>query len=486
MGWSFFRRKKPPEPGHNPKDPDLVKELKERAVELYNDRVQQFNKIFAGLIIVSLFIFFIILVPFVLSAVEAKTHEAEMKRLQENMSAIDGKLELYKSLAGTLDSHVNQILQDPERLAGDSQADVLIVEPQPRQISNEFQFCKAKNLTGDELKGCIASMFALNVNRDYNQTYGKVLDLIKETGSLRGMDPVAVAFNTSLIPHEQVQRDRVLELLVGLDYTNIKRGLQELNATYFKVLQDYPNFWNDENTRERVRQALKSQAYRFLSENPVVRDAAFSDPRFWNLTRFEEYRNLSDQHNKAEGKFNTTQARLDTIKERLLGFESPFGTFPLGFGDTIIAFPFGIAVGFLVCTLIIAEEIRLRRVIDFYYDATYKTPANGTERRITTIWPVWGVKNHHRLVSAIHIALLALPLFLFGYSAVLIVLSIDALKQALDVIELPSLPLRDSLILLYVLGAALSISGIFIIIRTVREKESKEKRRSWLKMKHQR
>jgi hypothetical protein len=157
------------------------------------------------------------LIPFVLSVVEAKTHEAEIEKLQDTMTANEAKLNIYKSLAGTLDSHVNRILQDPERLAGDSQADILIVEPQPRQMSKEFLICTAKNLAEDGLKSCIASMFALKVNRDYNQTYREVLGLINETGSLRGLDPVTVAFNTSLIPQEQVRRDRALELLVGLD-----------------------------------------------------------------------------------------------------------------------------------------------------------------------------------------------------------------------------------------------------------------------------
>lgn len=49
------------------------------------------------------------------------------------------------------------------------------------------------------------------------------------------------------------------------------------------------------------------------------------------------------------------------IEARIKDFESPFGKLPLGLSEAVLAFPFIIAAWFLVCALMLAELIGLRR-----------------------------------------------------------------------------------------------------------------------------
>jgi len=52
--------------------------------------------------------------------------------------------------------------------------------------------------------------------------------------------------------------------------------------------------------------------------------------------------------------------------------ETPFGSLTIGFSDIILAFPFAVASGFLVCAYLLTEAIQFRRKFLYYYPMKYK------------------------------------------------------------------------------------------------------------------
>jgi hypothetical protein len=108
------------------------------------------------------------------------------------------------------------------------------------------------------------------------------------------------------------------------------------------------------------------------------------------------------------------------ISVRLSKFQSPFGTLPLGFKEAALAFPFILAAGFLVCSLLLANLIRLRREYHELIGFNRSLDAKAVADRVALVTPLWldpAVRTWRNLSAAI---LLLLPIPIFALTAPLI------------------------------------------------------------------
>jgi DNA repair exonuclease SbcCD ATPase subunit len=114
------------------------------------------------------------------------------------------------------------------------------------------------------------------------------------------------------------------------------------------------------------------------------------------------------------------QTEQTEIGARLSKFQSPFGTLPLGFKEAALAFPFILAAGFLVCALLLANLIRLRREYHELIGFNRSLDAKAVTDRVALVTPLWldpAVRTWRNVAVAI---LLLLPIPIFALTAPLI------------------------------------------------------------------
>jgi DNA repair exonuclease SbcCD ATPase subunit len=90
-----------------------------------------------------------------------------------------------------------------------------------------------------------------------------------------------------------------------------------------------------------------------------------------------------------EARRTEIQSELDDIEARIKAFQSPFGTLPLGLKEAALAFPFVMTAGFLVCALLLADLVGLRREYHDQMDARSPGEPAVVRRRVALVAPLW-------------------------------------------------------------------------------------------------
>ena len=82
------------------------------------------------------------------------------------------------------------------------------------------------------------------------------------------------------------------------------------------------------------------------------------------------------------------QRQVD-IRNRLSNFQSPFGALPLSLTEASLAFPFIVAVGFLIYAMLLADLLRLRCEYHRIVSANQTFEADTIHHRLALVVPLW-------------------------------------------------------------------------------------------------
>ena len=82
------------------------------------------------------------------------------------------------------------------------------------------------------------------------------------------------------------------------------------------------------------------------------------------------------------------QRRID-IQNRLSNIQSPVGALPLSLTEASLAFPFIVAVGFLICAILLADLLRLRCEYHRVVSAQQALGAETIRHRLALVVPLW-------------------------------------------------------------------------------------------------
>jgi hypothetical protein len=82
------------------------------------------------------------------------------------------------------------------------------------------------------------------------------------------------------------------------------------------------------------------------------------------------------------------QRRID-IQNRLSNVQSPVGALPLSLTEASLAFPFIVAVGFLICAILLADLLRLRCEYHRVVSAQQAIEAETIRHRLALVVPLW-------------------------------------------------------------------------------------------------
>jgi cell division protein FtsB len=149
------------------------------------------------------------------------------------------------------------------------------------------------------------------------------------------------------------------------------------------------------------------------------------------------------------------QERED-IEERLASFESPFGVIPIGLKEAVLAYPLILAAGFMVCVLLLARLLALRREFRNSLARDQALSEADVDRRVATLAPLWFDAGRAFWANPAMVLALLIPFVLFVASGWLILN--DWLLQLGDTASATNL--RAFYAGLYALGLAIFVAGL--------------------------
>ena len=185
-------------------------------------------------------------------------------------------------------------------------------------------------------------------------------------------------------------------------------------------------------------------------------------PMFKNITdtinlQLLEYKltnnSLTNNLKLLKDKENETSNRLKDI-------EFPFGRIPVSINEAISFFPIGLGIGFLICSILLADTIKLRK--EYYNELTKNnkdSEKKEIEKKISIIAPLWIDPTASKIYQTIKFIIILMPLVFFGISIYYIHHSWDLINnKGLDNIFIGN---SFSNMVIYVVSYIISI-GFFI------------------------
>ena len=154
------------------------------------------------------------------------------------------------------------------------------------------------------------------------------------------------------------------------------------------------------------------------------------------------------------------QKKKRRVEKRISEFQSPFGKLPLGLKEATLAFPFILTAGFLVCSLLLASLIRLRREYHDQTRARFPGDTVAVEQRVTLLAPLWLDPIKLSWLSAGRLILFLHPVAIF-VAIVSMIISDWLLPPNSDQ---PALFLNSFYDKLYIVGGVLLLVGVARIV----------------------
>ena len=143
--------------------------------------------------------------------------------------------------------------------------------------------------------------------------------------------------------------------------------------------------------------------------------------------------NLNDLSSKNQTLNNQLISFQNTerdLTERWKEIQSPFGSVPIELKELIALFPLSLAVGFLICSLLIRDAIRLRRIIHYLYQTKHSSGSVGSDLKIAYIAPLWIDPSNPEKNNLLRFVILSVPLIIFVASMIMIFYSWSFIDNA--------------------------------------------------------
>jgi hypothetical protein len=164
---------------------------------------------------------------------------------------------------------------------------------------------------------------------------------------------------------------------------------------------------------------------------------------------------------------NTLIERLNNLTQRWKEIQSPFGTLPIDFTNLLAIFPLGLSSGFLLCSMWLAESIRLRRLIHFMRDDNEERKGeNLKNEKVYHIAPLWIDPPNPNQNRTARLLLLAIPFVIF-------ILSVEIISYTWE--HAPSTPFpaasdvnKNLYYAVYAAGIGMFVYSFWLVISEVR------------------
>lgn len=326
-----------------------------RVFERYETRSNSFRRLLIGLIGLSLAFYFFILFPYVL--IQRKNY-----RIDEQLKNLTGEINPQKVLVKayeTVQNGIKSLRDEIDNFPNNLRDFILSLEIEIKEIRQEREFPAQQmaqqrrpgpcdSLSDDEWVNCkirheILSQFS-GYRRILNQEVAVPLQAIGGK-------------TTTLI----------------IDQDKFKKQFEKLQTSFETKLDKKPLFWKNFSDKVNFSVELRKEVNEFWKEYDSIVKAESHKLE-------DELKILRTNMTNLKGKQTYLNNENTRLNNRLSAIEFPLGNFPVGLNDSVLLFPVVVAIGFLVCTFLFCETVRLRKAFHNQYP---------NKDQITLIAPLW-------------------------------------------------------------------------------------------------
>lgn len=242
------------------------------------------------------------------------------------------------------------------------------------------------------------------------------------------------------------------EVATFINLNSVKNQLSNLQNSLEKWLSEDSPFWKkdrkiDDSDLRLGLSIFWHDYYTVLKNSSRMNKQKLTDLQKINMENGEKVKLLEKQKAKVDNRLN----ELKSFNE----IQTPIGNLPVGLNDLILAFPVILAIGFLACTSLFCETIRLRNAFHNLYQKKDPTQTILTDSQVTLVAPLWIDPVDPEQNRSVKLTLLLAPFVIFVISISL------TFYNGLLLGDFPSgaSPSMVLLIILYVLSFAAFIYG---------------------------
>lgn len=322
--------------------------------ERYKMRSNSFRKLLIGLIGLSLAFYFFIFFPYVL--IQSKNYRIaeQLRNLPDKIKHQQKLVKAYETVQNGIESLRDEIDNFPQNLRGF----ILLLEKKEIRQERGFSAQQMQQQLPLDQDPCDSLPDEEWINCKVRQ------EVLSQFNNYRRI------LNQGVVSPLNTVGGKATPII---DRDKLNNQLNELQKSFEMKLTQNPRFWKTFSDKTGFSVELTEEVNNFWREyDPIVK------------TETEKLEKELEKHKKEKDKLEKERSNLKTenseLTKRLSTIESPLGNFPVGLNDSVLLFPVAVAIGFLVCTFLFSETIRLRKAFHKLYQ---------NKGQITLIAPLW-------------------------------------------------------------------------------------------------
>lgn len=358
----------------------------ERLIQLYENKSKNFEKYFAILLGISLFIFFFMLFPYVYLQIMEKNL---IKQVDRNNEELDKKI-----------SEISILNETKERIVTGN----LTFNTQLINLSNEFKEYY---------------VYLTSHTSNDNITQNNLITLANEC---------EMAYNTTEwiycnLNHKSINMKNIInetlyqEIIFPIEQSNIfiSSEIKKALSNIIEKIQDELynlNFIISSTNSDGSENSVVTQINNINSEFKKIYQVI--DNKIIELDN--EIKAINKKALDLKKKLDNLQQKRKEILDLLNDFESPIGKLTVGFDHVILIFPLILLGGFVFCLSILIDANAIRKILLKNYKVSPQS--NNVAIKNEDIFPIFMDK-----INSIKVLVLFIPLIIFVISCIVIVLS---------------------------------------------------------------
>ena len=264
-----------------------------------------------------------------------------------------------------------------------------------------------------------------------------------------------------------IEKSKISKIVNNLNNSliNLDGNLTKLKDNYYKIIpiavQKEFNIPFKEAFSNPSQETLLKNATSFnllITQELEKMRPIFTDINNAINLQLKEYVLIS---NSLDSNLKLLKDKENETSNRLKEIEFPFGKIPVSINQSISFFPIGLGIGFLICSILLADTIKLRKA--YYNEITKDNTHNEKKERgkkISIMAPLWIDPTTRKTYQIIKFIIILMPLVFFGISIYYISHSWDLIinNKELDNIFIGN---NISNMVIYIVSYIISI-GFFI------------------------
>jgi chaperonin cofactor prefoldin len=317
-----------------------------RLMDLYDNKANSFDKYFAILVGVSLFVLFFLLFPYVITQQLEYDLSKKIEKTTQNLTLYERKTNIYKNVSSVLDNLTRQADIFPKELAiyihnvANSQSN--FIDANATLPSANVSIQQSVNYTSKFDKCTEAYEITKNRSRFLECNVNQKI-LIEITGLNQSLITEVILPLSSLDNQSQSQ--------IGV--SELKDEVPKVRESLYLLVYKYRSSWNTTDY-DVISSPVADLVKRFLEKyNKRVETEL--------LKLIPVVTNLNENVTQLKKELAGLKDDRKNITKRITEFESPIGKLTAGFDDLVLVFPIAIVCTFVVCSSFLTQTFRFRR-----------------------------------------------------------------------------------------------------------------------------